>query len=219
MARPVLTPEQRAQLERQQRSRLLQGMAACAAADGYASVRIADIARAARVSKSTFYAHFETKEDCFVALYSVTSDRLVAAMNDAHRELLPRGLPWWEHVSLVNRPMLARLQSDPPLARSLVVDTQAAGPSALAMRRDVTERFAKVVRRVSDDLGKRHPELSKVTTSLSLAIVGGNNELIMRGLISGRSLTSKPVAGPIDEMWCSVLTSPHDHAATRRRAA
>lgn len=221
MARRARTPEQRAQLERLQRSRLLQGMAACAAAEGYAAVTIADVAREARVSKSTFYAHFADKQECFVALYSLTSDRLVEGMAAAHRELITQDLPWWEHVHEVNRPMLTTLQSNPPLSRSLVVETQAAGPDALAMRRDVTERFAKVVRRVSEGLRRKHPELQRVTTPLSLAVVGGNNELIMRALISGRSLTSRQVMAPIDDMWCAVLTSPHDHAATspaRRRA-
>lgn len=213
MARPARTPEQRAQRERLQRSRLLQAMAHCAAVDGYAAVRIADIAQAARVSKSTFYAHFPDKETCFVELYSLTSDRIVEEMAVAHREALNRDIPWWEHVSAVNRPMLATLQSNPPLARSLIVDTQGAGPAALEMRRDVTERFAKLVRKVSDGLCRKHDGLSRVTAQLSLAIVGGNNELIMRGLISGRSLLSRGVVGPIDEMWCAVLTSQADHEA------
>lgn len=208
MARPVLTPEQRAQLEQRQRSQILRGMAERAAADGYLSVRIADIAKAARVSKSTFYAHFADKEECFVALYSITSDRTIGDMEAAHQAALTAELPWRDHVSAVNRAMLARFASDAALARSLVIDTQAAGPTALEIRRDVTERFAKLVRRVSDGLGRRHDELNRITPPLSLAIVGGNNELIMRALLAEKSLLSAAVRRPIDAMWCAVLTAP-----------
>ena len=37
----------------------------------------------AHVSKRTFYEHFADKQECFVALYSETSDHLLALIGDA----------------------------------------------------------------------------------------------------------------------------------------
>ena len=60
------------------RARLTAGLADAIAEKGYAAATIADVVRHARVSKRTFYEHFADKEACFLALYSESSDELLA---------------------------------------------------------------------------------------------------------------------------------------------
>lgn len=54
---------------RNQRDRLLAGVAKAVGERGFANVRIADIVRHARVSRKTFYDHFAGKEACVEAAY------------------------------------------------------------------------------------------------------------------------------------------------------
>jgi AcrR family transcriptional regulator len=65
MARPALTTHQRV------------------SENGYRETTIADVVREARVSKSTFSAHF-ADEDCYVALYSAAVDNVLDAVREAH---------------------------------------------------------------------------------------------------------------------------------------
>ena len=51
-----------------QRERLIAGLAEAVAEKGYGGTTIADITRHAAVSRRTFYEHFASKEECFVAL-------------------------------------------------------------------------------------------------------------------------------------------------------
>ena len=53
-------------VDREQRRRLIQGIATAVSQKGYAAVTVADITRIAGVSRATFYALFKDKEDCFL---------------------------------------------------------------------------------------------------------------------------------------------------------
>src|SRR5687768_12356230 len=49
------------------RRRLLDGLAACIRERGYPDTTVADIVRAARTSRRTFYAQFADRQECLVA--------------------------------------------------------------------------------------------------------------------------------------------------------
>jgi AcrR family transcriptional regulator len=48
------------------RARILQATADAVARRGYATVTLGDIVKAGRISRRTFYEHFQDKEHCFV---------------------------------------------------------------------------------------------------------------------------------------------------------
>src|SRR5436190_21097129 len=54
---------------RNQRRELLRAAGKLASTRGYYETRLADIVAEAGVSKTTFYEHFASKEECFVELY------------------------------------------------------------------------------------------------------------------------------------------------------
>jgi AcrR family transcriptional regulator len=62
---------------RNQRDRLLAGVAKAVGERGFAKVTIADIVRHARVSRSTFYDHFAGKEECVEAAFGSSFASLV----------------------------------------------------------------------------------------------------------------------------------------------
>jgi AcrR family transcriptional regulator len=208
MARPVLTIEQRATQDRRQNRRLLQGMAAAVAEQGYAATTISDVVRAARVSKSTFYSCFPDKQACYLALYSAAANNVLEAMLTADLEAALADVPPRRHLLAVNDAYLATLAGGDGLTASMLIEVQAIGRPGLEARREVFERFARLVRRVSEGVRRGHPELRRLTPELSTGIVGATNELVMRAIEAGRTAELvEDVSGAATDVWYAVLTS------------
>ena len=122
------------------RARLTEGLAAAIAEKGYAAVTIADVVRAARVSKRTFYEHFPDKESCFLALYAETTDELLELIAGA--TAAAQG-SWEERIGAAARAYFDRVASEPELIRAALLEIQAAGPRARVLRREVQRRYAE----------------------------------------------------------------------------
>src|ERR1700716_1817561 len=60
-----------------QRPRIIEALIEPVADHGYAGTSIREIARVAGVSLSTFYEHFDDKEECFLAAYDQVADKLM----------------------------------------------------------------------------------------------------------------------------------------------
>jgi hypothetical protein len=75
---------------------------------------------------------------------------------------------------------LDALAAGPAVAWASVVEVQAAGRSALALRREVIDRYVELFTEVADELAAEHPdEVRPLPRELVLAAVGGINELIL----------------------------------------
>jgi AcrR family transcriptional regulator len=216
MARPVLTLEQRTEQDRRQHRQLLRGMAASVGEKGFAATTIADVVRAARVSKSTFYVHFADKEACYVALYSAAVDNVLDAMRDADRAARAGSLTWREHLDAVNAAYLSSLARGGVLTRSMLVEFQTAGPSAQAMRRDVFDRYVRFMRGVCDGLRDAEPRLNRVSRAIALGVVGGVNEVVMHA-IETRGVDAVTGLGDVaTDLWANALTGAATTAAPHR---
>lgn len=164
----------------QRRGRILRALATSMAEKGYQATTIADIARAGRVSKTVVYAHFRHKEECLLELYSRANDHVLATVRAAREEARAAGLPWRDRVHAVVAAYLHALAAYPAEAWAALVEVQAAGRSALALRRDVISRYVDLLADVAADLAAQHPdEVRPVGRELLLAAVGGINELIL----------------------------------------
>jgi AcrR family transcriptional regulator len=207
MARPVLTTQQRSDQDRRQHRQLLRGMAECVATKGYPATTIADVVRAARVSKSTFYAHFADKEACYLALYSAAVNNVLAAMREADAAASDAALPWREHLSAVNAAYLAELAGGGGVTRSLLVDIQTVGPAAVAKRREIFDRYVRLMRGVCAGLRTSAPELNAVSEHLALGVVGGVNEVVAHA-IEARGVAAVAGLGDVaTDLWAAVLTA------------
>lgn len=164
--------------------RLVEGMIAAITQKGYASVTIADVARHARVSKRTFYEHFEDKESCFLAAYIAASEETLKAILEA----ADRKRPWDEQLRAATRAYLTKLEERPVLTRTFLLEIHAAGPRAMSARREVHDRFAELLRAMVQAARKDHPDLRPLSPSMAIAVVGGINELVLVALEKGKKL-------------------------------
>jgi AcrR family transcriptional regulator len=206
MARPTLTAAQRTDQDRRQLRRLLLGMARCVGAKGFAATTIADVVREAHVSKSTFYAHFDDKEACYVALYSAAVDNVLDAMRAADAAAAEDGLAWREHLAAVNAAYLTSLARGGTVTRSLLVEFQTAGPAAQAMRREVFDRYVRFMRGVCDGLRRGEPRLNALTDLVALGIVGGVNEIVMQAIETDGVASVTGLGDVATGLWAAALT-------------
>jgi AcrR family transcriptional regulator len=162
-----------------QRNRLLHGMAQTVARRGYAATPVAEVLKAAGVSRRTFYEQFADKEDCFLAAYdaivAVCTERLVAAYH--------AGETWEDGMTLAYDGLLSTLAAEPDFAHLAVVDVLAAGPHALARREATLRRFARFI----DFTRERADEVATPPTLVGQAIVGGIHELVYSKLVRGHA--------------------------------
>lgn len=162
------------------RGRILRALAATMAEKGYQATTIADIARAGRVSKTVVYAHFRDKEECLLELYSRSTDHVLETVRQAQRDARRAGLPWRQRLRSVIRAYLAALAGGPEIAWAALVEVQAAGRPALALRRAVIDRYVDLITAFAADLAAEHPdEVRTVPREFVVAAVGGINELIL----------------------------------------
>jgi len=172
-------PRSRALARDTQRDRLLHGMAVTVSRRGYAATPVAEVLRAAGVSRRTFYEQFADKEDCFIAAYDaivgVCTERLIAAYH--------AGTTWEAGIALAYEALLGTLASEPDFAHLGVVDVLAAGPRALARREATLRRLARFI----DFTRERAEAMTTPPTLVGQAIVGGIHELIYSQLVQGRA--------------------------------
>jgi len=162
------------------RGRILRALATSMVEKGYQATTIADIARAGRVSKTIVYAHFRDKEQCLLELYTRSTDQVLETVRRAQDEARRAGLPWRERLRSVIGAYLSALAAGPEVAWAALVEVQAAGRPALALRRMVIDRYVDLICSFAEELATEHPEeVRPVPRQLVVAAVGGINELIL----------------------------------------
>ncbi|RBY87886.1 TetR/AcrR family transcriptional regulator [Blastococcus sp. TF02A-30] len=170
------------------RGRILWALATCMAEKGYQATTIADIAREGRVSKTVVYAHFRDKEHCLLELYARANEKVLATVRQAQDEARAAGLPWRERLRAGIAAYMATLAQGPPVAWAALVEVQAAGRTALALRRQVFDRYVDLITGVATELAEQHPdEIRPVTRPAVLAAVGGINELMLARVERGEA--------------------------------
>jgi AcrR family transcriptional regulator len=131
VARPISTAPPFASYSPEQR--IIRGFAAAVAKKGYPATTIADIAAAASISQTTFYEHFEGKEDALKAALDSSGAQLLAAIMPAVR----RADDWRIALRICFEEMCGFLASEPAFASLRTVDIYGAGPAAIASRDEI----------------------------------------------------------------------------------
>jgi AcrR family transcriptional regulator len=174
------------------RMRLLEGMAHAVAAKGYADTTIADIVREARVSRRTFYEHFEGKADCLIALYEAASINALQALRDA----IDPAHDWHEQVEHAMHAYFDCLSENPVLMRTLFIEILGLGPAGLAARRRVNQQLATFMLTVVNSDCARCKRKEPLSPEMALAVVGGINELVLHAIESDRVAKLQELVGP-----------------------
>jgi AcrR family transcriptional regulator len=127
---------------RNQRERLIAGIADAVAENGYGGATIAQIARHAAVSRRTFYEHFESKEECFVAAYETVMEELREQVSHGFEE----AEDWAGGIRAGIAAMLRFLAAEPALARLCMVEALVAGPVVVERYDAAIKSFAPYFR-------------------------------------------------------------------------
>jgi AcrR family transcriptional regulator len=183
------------------RERLLEGMAAALDEKGFAEVTIADIARHARMSKRTFYEHFDTKQDCLLALYVASSERALAMI----AESIDPSLDLDTQIAKTTAVYFSSLQERPAVLRTLLVEILAAGPRGLEVRRRINRRYADLLRKVVASANSKVGGSYTLSGAMATAVVGGLNELMLQAVEVGDLARLRRLARPAAELVRAVV--------------
>jgi AcrR family transcriptional regulator len=157
-----------------QRERLLNGVVDAVAEHGWNATTIARITEATKISRRTFYEHFEGREDCFAAAYEMIEAHVLEAM------LAAPGAdgPWPDRVRARLAALLDTLARDAAVARCFLVEPLAAGGEIAARYREAMGLLAATLR--------PEPPPSQLNMEVrDQALIGGIATLIVRRLNSG----------------------------------
>jgi AcrR family transcriptional regulator len=155
------------------RRRLLDGLAASIAAKGYQDTTIADIVRAARTSRRTFYEYFAGKEACYVALLTAANTAMVQEISAA----VDQTVPWAVQVRQAIEAWIACAESEPAITLSWIRDVPALGSAARRLQREMMEGFVGMIQTLCATGEWRAAGIGPVPRQLAIMLLGGLREL------------------------------------------
>jgi AcrR family transcriptional regulator len=164
-----------------QRERLIAGIAEAIAENGYSGTTIAHITRHAAVSRRTFYEHFASKDECFVAAYDTVMAELRERVSDAFEE----ADDWPHAIKAGIGAMLHFLAAEPHLARLCMVEALVAGPVVVERYDAAIQGFVPYFQ--SGREGRSPEVLERLSAATEEALVGGMVSLISRRIIAGKT--------------------------------
>lgn len=166
------------------RDRILTGLATALAEKGYAATTIADIAAAARVSRTTVYAEFADKDQALIALYASLTDRMLGEL-ERTLPLLEPTLSWQDKVRALADAYLDAIAAATEGERLSLLEIASAGPAARAERREILGGFWSTVDRISGRLQDEHDGVRALGEPLAVCVVGAVNELVLHAADDG----------------------------------
>jgi AcrR family transcriptional regulator len=163
-----------AQVERHQMARLEGAMVEATARHGFAGTTVAELVALAGVSKTTFYQHFNSKEECFLAAFDAiiaeVTERVSATFREPgdFRQRLTRALGTFMEIAA----------SEPAAASLTAVDSLALGKAGVAHRERGSEAFQVMIRQSFD----HSPSSIEVSDMTVRAVVAGIRGVVYRCL-------------------------------------
>jgi AcrR family transcriptional regulator len=155
-----------------QRERLIIAMLSAAADLGYLETNVQDVIDRAGVSRPTFYEHFSNKEDCFLAAFDTSAERLRKKIDAASRR---GGSVWRDRVRYGLEALLRFAMREPHTARMMVVEARAASATAVRRRVELMDHFVDCLDSQARELLPARASHTPLTAS---GIVGGVESLL-----------------------------------------
>jgi len=160
------------------RQQILEAMVRVVGQKGYKATSVADVIAEADVSRTTFYKHFEDKQECFLAAYDTVVERVVGeaiANCDGSQS-------WLERVRRGLTAIVELFALDPALARTAIVEVAAAGADARQRHWNAISRFTEFL-----EDGTELAEGRELPENISLMAAGAVSGLIFDELLTGRA--------------------------------
>ena len=196
-------PSGREQVSEIQRARIVAAMVAVASEHGVGYATVARVVARSGVSRRTFYEVFADREDCFIAAFEQSVQRIAVVVLPAYRE----PTKWPERVRGGLAALLQFLDFEPPIARLVIVEALGAGHRALERRR---RGIAQIIT-VLDQEGRESSGGEGPPSLTAEGLVGGVLSLIHTRVVDGAPLME--LLGPLMAMIVLPYLGP---AAARR---
>lgn len=188
-----------------QRERVLVAIAEQLDQEGYDGTTVAAVSKRAGISKSDFYAHFESKDACFLVAYDEAVERLRAEVLGA----CDGQLEWAGRVCAGLEATLRGMSGRPAEASLLLVEGLRAGPQMNHRFQAAVDSFVPYLR-AGAPAGTRAGEAPEAADE---AVVGGIASLLGRRVLAGE-------ADRLDEFFpelAEFALTPYLGAAKARR--
>jgi AcrR family transcriptional regulator len=166
---------------RNQRDRLISALIFTLDEVGYQKTTVSMIGRRAAVSKSDFYKHFDSKDECFLAAYDFAVACIHTAVTDACAEVA--GEAWSNRVRAGIVALLNLLAAEPPLAGIVLAEGLRGGRGIYDRYQAAVEAFVPLLRDGAPD----PPGAAAVPAATDEAVVGGIASLLSRRAGSGQT--------------------------------
>lgn len=186
--RHALAPDE---VLRDQRERLLAAVPAVVAKQGYEAMSVADIVKAAAVSRNAFYKNFSDKQDCFAAAHNVGHERLF----DVLAQPCDAGATIEERVERSLAAGLDALAAEPDVARLLFVEAPSAGEEIALRYHEWLQRYGTLLRAAAPDM----PPQSIPAPEVEGVIVGGIASRVASEVLHGRTAKLRGLTAPLVE--------------------
>lgn len=194
---------------RDQRERLIAAIPAVVAERGYAAMSVADVVRAAAVSRNAFYKNFADKEECFAVAHDAGHERLfevLAGPCESSGTLA-------ERVEGSLMAGLAGLAGEPALARMLFVEAPAAGEEIALRYHEWLARYGALLRAAGSEL----PPESQPAPEVETVIVGGIASRVAGEVLQGRAAHLPELIAPLVDYLLAFFSVAETAQAAARR--
>lgn len=198
------------EVARHQKDRIEGAILEAVARHGFASTTVRELVTLAGVSKSTFYDHFESKEECFLATFDSIVTQVAEEVADAYggagdeRERLVTALTRFMEI-VVERPEAAAFA---------IVDSLTLGSAGIAYRERAWEAFEQMARQYFVNTSPRE-EVSDLTVR---AIIAGVSGVVYQYLRNNRTAELPGVVEPLID-WALSYQGPDNEPVHRAVAA
>jgi AcrR family transcriptional regulator len=188
-----------------QRARLLGAMIDVCAEHGVADVTVAHVVERAGVSRRTFYEIYSDREECFLEAFDEGIARASRYVLNGYDETAR----WIDRMRGALTALLAFLDAERATGRLLIVESLAAGDSALSRRRAAIEWMIAFVEEANTELkpGKQTPSLT------AEGVVGGVLSILHSRLLEDSRGSFLELTGSL----ASMIVLPYMGSAVARK--
>lgn len=159
------------------RDAIVEAMIHVAGSQGYLATSVADVLTEAGASRTTFYKHFDNKQECFLAAYDLAVERILEAAESG----CEGKRRWRDRARSGLAGVVELLAADQALARTAIVEFSAAGAAARARHWTTIGHFARLL-----ESGSLREDELELPPNTALMAVGGVLGLILDELREGQ---------------------------------
>jgi AcrR family transcriptional regulator len=185
------------------RQRLLDAMADSIAKVGYQQTRVADIVARAQTSRRAFYDYFDDREDCLIALLTVTHRNAIRAI----AQNVDPSSPWERQVRQAVESWIAYAETQLPLILTWINEVPSMGPRVQKFRDEVNDAYIKLIQSVSGTEALRGAGYEVVPRGRAIVFIGGLRSLVTMTLQKGGSF--RDVTEEAYEAAVSLFSNPN----------